>query len=79
MFVGLSGSITSTSIKDFWPYSPLGLKGRHAAAHEVNYMNAWSMCLDKGRAGGRGDISTLTPIMQHFGSTDPRDALNKIS
>lgn len=77
MFVGLSGSITSTSIKDFWHLALWALKDNTPLPMKWNYMNAWSMCLDKGRTADRKDLTTLMPIMVRFKSTDVRDTFKQ--
>ena len=77
MFVGLSGSITSTSIKDFWHLALWTLKDSTPLPLKWNYMNAWAVCLDKGKSSNRKDLSLLAPILVKFGTTDVREAFQK--
>ena len=77
MFVGMSGSITSTSIKDFWHLSLWALKESCPLPLKWNYMNAWALTLDKGKTLSRKDLSTIAPIMVKFGEIDPRLGFQK--
>lgn len=77
MFVGLSGSITSTTIKDFWHLAMWSLKNNTPLPMKWNYMNAWSACLDKGKSSDRKDLSTIAPLLVKFGTLDVREAFKK--
>jgi len=77
MFVGLSGSITSTSIKDFWHLSLWTLKENTPLPMKWNYMNSWACCLDKGKSSDRKDLSLISPILVKFGTVDVREAFKK--
>lgn len=77
MFVGLSGSITSTSIKDFWHLALWSLKEKTPLPMKWNYMDTWATCLDKGKTTNRKDLSMLAPIMVHFGTTEVREAFQR--
>lgn len=77
MFVGLSGSITSTSIKDFWHLALWSLKERTPLPMKWNYMDSWATCLDKGRTSNRKDLSMIAPIMLKFGTTEVREAFQQ--
>jgi len=76
-FVGLSGSITSTSIKDFWHLSLWALQDNTPFPMKWNYMNAWALCLDKGKGSARKDLTTFVPIMQKFEVIDVREAFKR--
>ena len=77
MFVGLSGSITSTSIKDFWHLSLWALKENTPLPMKWNYMNSWAACLDKGKSSDRKDLSMIAPLLVKFGTVDVREAFKK--
>ena len=77
MFVGLSGSITSTSIKDFWHLSLWALKEKTPLPLKWNFMNAWALTLDKGQKGSRKDMSTIFPVMLHFKKDNARSAFKE--
>jgi hypothetical protein len=77
MFVGLSGSITSTSIKDFWHLSLWALRDNTPLPMKWNYMNAWALCLDKGKGSARKDLTTFVPVMQKFRTMDVREAFKR--
>jgi len=77
MFVGLSGSITSTTIKDFWHLAMWSLKDATPLPMKWNYMNAWAACLDKGKSSDRKDLSTIAPLFVKFGTTDVREAFKE--
>lgn len=74
MFVGLSGSITSTSIKDFWHLAMWALKDKSPLPLKWNYMNSWASALDKGRAPQERDLSAIVPLMVHYKTLSPRAA-----
>ncbi len=78
MFVGLSGSITSTSIKDFWHLALWALRENTPLPMRWNFMNAWSLVLDKGQAGKqRRDTALIAPVMLKFGAADARSAFKE--
>lgn len=77
MFVCLSGSITSTSIKDFWHLATWALKEKSPLPLKWPFLDSWSMALDKGRESSKKDLSALTPIMGLFQEADVRMAFQK--
>jgi len=74
MFVGLSGSITSTTIKDFWHLSLWALKDNMPLPTKWTYVDSWGSVLDKGKKAGNKDMSTIAPLMVKFKTVDPREA-----
>jgi len=72
MFVGMSGSITSTTIKDFWHLSLWALRECTPLPLKWNYMNSWALALDKGQNPSKKDISVLFPVMRHFKQSQVR-------
>lgn len=77
-FIGLSGSITSTSIKDFWHLSLWALKENTPLPLKWNFMNEWALALDKSKTHtGKKDMSLLVPLMVHFKTTSGRLAFKK--
>ena len=77
MFVGLSGSITSTTIKDFWHLSLWALKECTPLPIKWTYLDAWGSVLDKGKNAGRKDLSLITPLMIRYATPDPREAFKQ--
>lgn len=77
MFVGLSGSITSTTIKDFWHLSLWALKDGTPLPLKFPYLDAWGSVLDKGKKAGNKDLSLISPLMIHFKTPDPRTAFKE--
>jgi hypothetical protein len=74
MFVGLSGSITSTSIKDFWHLAMWALKDKSPLPLRWNFMNSWASALDKGKSFDEKDLSTIAPVMVRYRTLNPRSA-----
>lgn len=77
MFVGLSGSITSTSIKDFWHLSLWALREGTPLPMKWHFMNSWSLALDKGQHSDRKDLSAIFPVMRKFRTANVRDCFKQ--
>ena len=78
MFIGLSGSITSTSVKDFWHLSLWALREKTPLPMRWNIMNSWSLVLDKGQqAKKRRDLGLIYPLMNHFHCDEAREAFRQ--
>ena len=73
-FVGLSGSITSTSIHDYWHLCLWALVEKSPLPTKWSLLEAWASVLDEGRGGKRADLTTLRPLMELFGTSSPREA-----
>jgi hypothetical protein len=76
-FVGLSGSITSTSIKDFWHLSLWALKESTPLPTRWAFLESWCMVLDKGKKATKKEKSALLPIMHKFNTESPRIAFKE--
>jgi hypothetical protein len=76
-FVGLSGSITSTSIKDFWHLSLWALKDHTPLPTRWSFLESWCMVLDKGKKSTKKEKSALLPIMRKFNTESPRIAFKE--
>lgn len=77
-FIAISGSITSTSIKDFWHLALWALGPNTPLPMKWNYMNEWALSLDKGQLGKKKrNLGLMMPLMQHFGTRSPRDAFRE--
>lgn len=74
MFVGLSGSITSTTIKDFWHLALWALKENTPLPSKWTYLESWASVLDKGKRADNKDLSVITPLMVKWKTIDPRFA-----
>ena len=78
MFIGISGSITSTSIKDFWHLSLWALRENTPLPSRWNFMNSWSLALDKGqKEKSRRDLGLIKPVMRKFGKKEARAAFKE--
>lgn len=77
MFAGLSGSITSTSLMDFWHLSSWALKYNSPLPLKWAYVSAWAAAIDKSKTPDRKDIMSLAPIMRKFNTSDVREAFKR--
>jgi len=77
MFVGLSGSITSTTVKDFWHLSLWALKEGTPLPIKWTYLDSWGSVLDKGKRADNKDLSMISPLMLKFKTMDPREAFKE--
>lgn len=77
MFVGLSGSITSTTVKDFWHLSLWALKENTPLPIKWPYLESWGAVLDKGKNCENKDMSLIAPLLVQFKTADPREAFKE--
>lgn len=75
-FVGLSGTLTAKSLKDYAHLVELALRNRSPVPLEYLELESWAACIDVGGQPTRADYGVMRPLIKRWdpGGGDPRAA-----